>query len=146
MTRIRIDAPATFPFSTNIPVRITDVNYGGHVGNDTILSIIHEARVQFLAHHGYGEMSVEGVGLIMRDVVIEFIKELFYGDIINASVTATEINKLGFDLIYKLETGEGDKRKVAAMAKTAMICYNYEAKKIASLPEKAWLKLSGNNQ
>lgn len=145
MARIRIEAPATFSFTTSIPVRITDVNYGGHVGNDTILSIIHEARVQFLAHYGYGEMTVEGVGLIMRDVAIEFIRELFYGDVIKASVAAIEINRLGFDLIYKLETGNGDAFKVAAMAKTAMICYNYEAKKIASLPEKARLKLSNHD-
>lgn len=48
MARISIDLPSTFTFSATIPVRITDLNYGGHVGNDTILSIIHEARVQYL--------------------------------------------------------------------------------------------------
>ena len=53
MARIKIDLPAKFSFSTNIPIRITDINFGGHVGNDTILSIIHEARAKFFTSFGY---------------------------------------------------------------------------------------------
>ena len=77
MSRIRIELPSNFQFSTNISIRITDLNYGGHVGNDTILSLLHEARVQFLKSFGYTEMKFEGVSLIMSDVGIEFKKELF---------------------------------------------------------------------
>ena len=69
-----------------IPIRITDLNYGGHVGNDTILSLLHGARVQFLAHHGFKELEAAGVGLIMSDVAIEFKNELFYGDTLIISV------------------------------------------------------------
>ena len=60
MARIKIDLPSKIAFSTNIPVRITDLNYGGHVGNDTVLTIIHEARMQFLANAGYTEMKFGG--------------------------------------------------------------------------------------
>ncbi len=67
MARVKIDVPDEFSYTTHIPVRITDLNYGGHVGNDTILSLIHEARIQFLGHYGYGELNMEGVGLIMSD-------------------------------------------------------------------------------
>jgi acyl-CoA thioesterase FadM len=70
MERIKINLPEAFSFSTNIPVRITDLNYGGHVGNDAFLSLLHEARMQFLQQFGYSEMNVEGVGLIMSDVGI----------------------------------------------------------------------------
>jgi acyl-CoA thioesterase FadM len=72
MARIKIHLPDKFPFSVSIPIRITDINYGGHVGNDTVLSLIHEARVQFLQHHGYKELEIEDIGLIMSDVGIEF--------------------------------------------------------------------------
>ena len=78
MARIKIKPPQQFSFSAEIPVRITDLNYGGHVGNDTILSILHEARAQFLRYHGYSELNLHGVGLIMSDVGIEFKSELFY--------------------------------------------------------------------
>jgi acyl-CoA thioesterase FadM len=72
MERIKLNLPENFNFSTIIPIRISDVNYGGHVGNDSFLSLLHEARLRFLHQFGYSEMSVEGVGLIMSDVGIEY--------------------------------------------------------------------------
>ncbi|MBL7709563.1 MAG: thioesterase family protein [Chitinophagaceae bacterium] len=142
MARIKIDLPATFSFSTNIPVRITDLNYGSHVGNDAVLSIIHEARMQFLAHYGYSEMEFAGAGMIMSDVGIEFKSELFYGDTVIASVTAAAFSKVGFELYYLLEKETAGKKTTVAIAKTGMICYDYGRKKIAVVPEEAKKKLS----
>ncbi len=56
MSRIKIEMPEKFIYKTEIPVRITDINYGGHLGNDSLLSIIHEARVRFLKHLEYSEV------------------------------------------------------------------------------------------
>ncbi len=109
MARIKVELPEQFAFSTTIPVRITDLNYGKHVGNDTILSMIHEARVQYLKQLGYGELDLAGVGLIMSDVGIEFKSELFYGDEVLVSVAAGDLSKISFDLYYKLEKRSGDK-------------------------------------
>ncbi len=135
MARIKIELPEQFSFTTTIAVRITDLNYGGHVGNDTILSIIHEARVQYLQQWGYGELTLAGVGLIMSDVGIEFKSELFYGQPIRASVTATDLTKVSFDLYYKLEVEKEGKTVLVAAAKTGMICYDYSKKKVAAIPE-----------
>lgn len=144
MARIKIVLPDIFSFSCPIPVRITDINYGGHAGNDTVLSIIHEARMQYLKSIGYTEMEFAAVGMIMSDVAIEFKNELFYSDTVIASVIAGEISRIGFDLLYKLETlrpANGDRKVLVAIAKTGMICYDYEKKKIVSVPEEARLKL-----
>jgi acyl-CoA thioester hydrolase len=142
MARIKIDIPDKFLFSVSIPIRITDLNYGGHVGNDTVLSLIHEARIQFLQYYGYKELELEGVGLIMSDAHIEFKSELFYGDTIKASVCAGDFSRVGFDLYYKLEKETEGKTILAAAAKTGMICYNYSAKKIVTIPEKLKATLS----
>lgn len=141
MARVRIELPEEFSFTTKIPIRITDLNYGGHVGNDKILSLLHEARVQYLASANYGELDVEGVGLIMSDVAIEYRAELFYNDELFASVKATEFSKLGFDLYYLLEKFQEGKKVVVVKAKTGMICYDYTQKKIAPLPEAVRSKL-----
>lgn len=141
MARIKIQLPEHFRFSCNIPVRITDINYGGHAGNDTILSIIHEARMQFLQSHGYTEMQFAGAGMIMADAAVEFKNELFYGDTVIASVTAGEVSKIGFELFYKLEKETNGKKILVAIARTGMICYNYSAKKIVAVPEEARMKL-----
>ncbi|KYP16069.1 acyl-CoA thioesterase [Flavihumibacter sp. CACIAM 22H1] len=137
MARIKLAMPPDFHFETAIPVRITDLNYGGHVGNDTILSMLHEARIQFLRKAGYTELNMEGVGLIMSDAAIEFRQELFYGDTVLVKLAATEFSRVGFELYYQLEKQGPDKPVLVALAKTAMVCYNYTAKKVAALPVRA---------
>lgn len=141
MNRIKLNLPDHFQFYVDIPIRITDLNYGGHVGNDVFLSLIHEARQQFLMKHGYTELSFEGVGLIMADVAVEYKKELNHGDIIRISVCAADFDKLGFDLFYKIEIIQTEDLILAGKAKTGMICYDYSAKKKSNVPEEALKKL-----
>ena len=141
MPRIKIELPDHFPFSTLIPIRITDLNYGGHVGNDTILSLLHEARMQYLHQYGYTELSFAGAGLIMSDVGIEFKNELFYGDTVKASVAIAEMSKVSFELYYKLEKEADGKTLLIATAKTGMVCYNYEKKKVTAIPDEVREKL-----
>lgn len=137
--RIKIELPAQFNFSTIIPIRITDVNYGGHVGNDSVLSLIHEARMHFLEHIDYTELKFEGVSLIMGDAAIEFKSELFYGEKLKVYVAVSNISKVSFDIYYKLV--KGDDETIIALAKTGMVCYDYTKKKVVSIPESARKKL-----
>ena len=133
MQSVKIQFPEVFSFSTEITVRITDINYGGHVGNDAILGIIHEARLQFLQHLGYqSELDVAGTSLIMADSAIVYKGESFYGDIIKAEIAADDISKYGFDLVYRLSNLQTGKE--IAHAKTGMVCFNYQTRKIAALP------------
>lgn len=133
MARIKLSLPENFSFSTQIPVRITDINYGNHLGNDAVLGILHEARMQFLKAAGYTELNLAGVGLIMADVAIEFKAEAFYGDVLTASVTAGDFSKIGFDLYYKLVKSETE--NVVALAKTGMVCFDYEKRKVVAVPD-----------
>ncbi len=141
MPRIKLELPEQFSFHTIIPIRITDINYGGHAGNDSVLSVIHEARMQFLQQQGYDEKNFAGVGLIMSDVAIEFKKELFYGDAVHIAVTATAFERVSFDILYKLNTTRNGKDITVAAAKTGMVCFDYTTKKITSVPEEARRKL-----
>ena len=141
MARISIDLPTSFNFTATIPVRLTVLNYGGHVGIDTILSIIHEARVQFLKSFGYSEKDLGGVGMIMSDVVINFKNELFYGDVVNASVAVKDIGRASVDIVYLLKKGD----VVVAEAKTGMVCFDYERRKVTAIPEGVRVVLSEAN-
>jgi acyl-CoA thioester hydrolase len=140
MSRIKLTLPEQFTFTATIPIRITDLNYGNHVGNDAVLSIIHEARMQFLSHHGFAELNCGGVGLIMSDVGIEFKKEIFYGDVLSVNIAAVNFSSVGFDLYYQILNKEN---LITALAKTGMVCYDYDKKKIAAVPVEVKKKLSG---
>lgn len=134
MSRIKLSLPENFTFSTYIPIRITDINYGSHVGNDTILSFIHEARMQFLRQFNLTELNFFGTGLIMSDVAVEFKAESFYGDVLKTSVAATEFSKVSFDLYYIIIKEADGKEIIVAVAKTGMVCFDYENKKVVSVP------------
>jgi len=138
--RIKIQLPEHFNFSTNIPIRITDVNYGGHVGNDSVLSLIHEARMHYLEHFQYTELKFEGVSLIMGDATIEFKSELFYGEQLKVYVAVNNISKASFDIYYKLVKVKEE--TVIALAKTGMVCYDYSKKRVVSVPDAARNKLA----
>lgn len=142
MERIKVSLPASFHFSTTLQIRITDVNYGDHVGNDVFLSLAHEARLQFLQHYGYTELDFEGAGLIMADAAIEYKRELNYGDKVKISVAATSFDKLGFDIFYKIEVKTGEEWQLASKIKTGMVCFDYTAKKKVSVPAKAIAKIN----
>ena len=137
MARIKLALPESFSFSTTLPVRITDLNYGGHVGNDTILTLLHEARVQYLQSMGFSELDFAGVSLIMGDVAIEFKAELFYGDALKAYVAAADFTRVGFDLYYELLVEKEGKEVTIAAAKTGMVCFNYSTRKVAAVPQEA---------
>ncbi len=142
MERIKVVLPPTFNFSTTIVIRITDLNYGGHVGNDVFLVLAHEARQQFLHQYGYTELDFGGAGLIMADAAIEFKRELIYRDEVKVSVAASGFDKLGFDFHYLIEVKAGETWLLAGKVKTGMVCYNYEAKKRVPVPVDAVQKIN----
>lgn len=134
MARITIDLPATFLYACEITVRATDINYGGHVGNDTILSLMQEARVNFYRSAGFkSELNFEGnVGQIIADAAIVYKAESFLGDILHIQLGVTDSNKYGFDMVY-LITNNLTGREVAR-GKTGIVCFDYEKRKVAPVP------------
>lgn len=134
MARVKLELPEKFDFVTEMPVRITDINYGQHLGNDALLSFIHEARVRFLASLGLSELDVGGCGLIMVDAVIVYKAQAVYGDMLSIEVAAREFAPLGCDLVYRVSNPKSGTE--IARAKTGILCYDYSRRKVVKCPEK----------
>lgn len=135
MSRSKILLPEDKPlFYTTIPVQITNLNYGGHVGNDKMLSIIHEARVRFLVHNECTELDIKGAALIMAESLVLYKNEAFYGDPLTIKIWATDITSLSFDLIYQITTSREGKEITIALAKTVMISFDYQTRKTKAIP------------
>lgn len=136
MSRVKLAFPKQSPiFVAYIPLRITDMNYGNHLGNDVMLSIVHDARTQFLSSFGFSELNAGGMGMIMADVMISYKSEGFYGDILKIELFVDEITPRSFDLLYKITTTRNNVSILLAEAKTGMVSYNYELKKVSSSSE-----------
>jgi YbgC/YbaW family acyl-CoA thioester hydrolase len=134
MSRATLQMPDFYHFRTTLPVRISDVNYGGHLGNDTILAYIHEARLRFLNHYGFSEKNIEGAGIIMADAVIIYKSQAYYGDILIVEVAVSDLSKRACDLIYKL-TRENDHKEIAR-AKTRIAFFDYSQNNTVPIPPK----------
>ena len=132
MSRIRLDIPKQFPFKTEIDIRVSDINYGNHLGNDALLSILHEARIRFFKNYNCEELKMFGVALIMSDVAVQYKNEAYHGDILQIEMTAYDFSVTAFDLFYFVSRKSDG--KVIALAKTNMVCYNYEEKKMKDVP------------
>jgi acyl-CoA thioester hydrolase len=134
MPRVKVALPDAFSFRTEIPVRITDLNYGGHLGNDALLGLLHEARVHFLRSLGLENDydPVSKLGLIMVDAAVEYKGEAFHGDVLHFQLAAADANKYGFDVVYHVHNQAG---REIARAKTGMLCFDYNVRKLRLLPE-----------
>ena len=130
MQKVEIDIKGKLLFSVSLAVRITDINYGNHTGNDKLAGLLHEARVQWLKSINCSELNVFGTSLIMRDLTIRFISESFYGDILKIDIHADNISNVGFDIYYNISA----ENKSISKARTGMVCYDYNLKKIAGIP------------
>ena len=134
MPRLQLELPEKFIFSTEITVRASDVNYGGHVGNDAILTLMQEARIVLYRQLGFtDEVSFEGsVGQIISDALILYKSESFLGDVLVIKIAVADFNKYGFDMLYLIENKSTGKE--VARGKTGIVCFDYDRKKVASVP------------
>jgi len=133
MARVELNLPEKFMFGTEIPVRISDINYGNHLGNDAVLSLLHEARLQFFKQYGFKESDIGGSGIIMVDSVVMYLSQAFYGDLLLIEVTVADLNKYGFDLLYRITNIQTGKEVVRA--KTGMLAFDYTKNRVVSVPQ-----------
>jgi len=130
---MKLALPDRWTFSTELPVRITDINYGGHLGNDAVLALAQEARIRFLLSHGYSEMNVEGAGIIMVDAVVVYRSEAFYGDVLVVDVGLADPQPLGCDVLYRF-TNKATGKEVARV-KTGIAFFDYARRRPVEMPE-----------
>lgn len=133
MARLTLDMPENYLFSTEIPIRINDINYGGHLGNDSMLALIQEARVRFLKYYHYTELNIEGLGLVIADTAILYKAEGFYGDLLQIDIALGDFNKYGCDIFYLVSNKQTAVE--VAHVKTGIVFFDYQKRKIQAAPQ-----------
>jgi acyl-CoA thioester hydrolase len=133
MGRVKVVLPETFAFSTQVEVHISDINYAGHLGNDALLALLHEARVRFLRSWGYGELDIEGAGLIMLDAEVAFRAEAFHGEALLVELAVGGLTSHGCEFLYRVTSSRSSKE--VARARTGMAFFDYQRRALVPVPE-----------
>lgn len=132
MARIQIRLPSHFAYSTDITLYQSHINYGGHLDNALLLTLVSEARVRFFKALGYTELDVEGVGILVADAALQYRSEAFHGEVMVLRMGATDLGRKGFDMVWSM-TEQATQREVAR-GKTGIVFFDYETRKVAPMP------------
>lgn len=117
-----------FPYQ----VRVSDINYGGHVSNAAVLSIFQDARIAYLANLGpFSELDLGGYGIILPEAHAYYHAEMFLGDQLRVGVRGGGVRRSSFLLLYRIER-DG---QLMAEGETPVVCYDYETRKARRIPE-----------
>jgi len=132
MPRIRLKPPERVVFTANLDVRVTDLNYGQHLGHMELIGLLHQARVEFLAANGMTEMNIEGRTLIMVDLAVSYRSETFFGQNLVIEIGLAFEGSRGIEISYAVR--DRDTGKLVAVAQSGVVFADPEARAVVQVP------------
>ena len=134
MARLTLDFPEDqYYYRTQLTVRVTDINGANHLGNDSMISMISEARARFLFEFGITEAASEGVGIIVTDLATTYKAEAHARDQLLFEVGVMDFNTYGGDITFRISRpADGT---LVAMAKSGFVFFDYQTGKVSKMPE-----------
>ena len=133
MARRHIELPDRLGYATEMRVRVTDLNYANHLGNDALVSLLHEARTRFLDHHGLNERDIEGLGIVIGDLSVVYTAEAHHGDVLRIEMGLGDFHKVGCDVFYRISRVRDEVQ--VARARTGIVFIDREARRATPVPE-----------
>lgn len=131
-----------------LQVRISDLNYGQHLGHDALVSLLHQARVSWWAAHGLAEWDIGGVGTVIADLAVEYRAEAFWGDCLTVEIAVGEMGRKGAEIWHRIVKPHPEGEQDIAIARIGMVFFDFQSRQAVAVPEafhqviKAPLKLS----
>ena len=134
MARLTLNFPEDqYCYSTHLTVRVTDINGANHLGNDSMISMISEARARFLYAFGIRETADDGTGIIVTDLATTYRAEAHARDQLLFEVGVMDFNKYGGDITFRISRpADGT---LVAMAKSGFVFFNYRQSRVVPMPE-----------
>lgn len=144
MARLQLQFPEDqYYYRTQLNVRVTEINAANHVGNDSMVSMISEARARFMFEFGIRETATEGLGIIVTDLATTYKAEAHARDQLLFEVGVMDFNKYGGDIIFRI-TRPADNTLIA-MAKSGFVFFDYQISKVVAMPPEFMAKFPQAN-
>ncbi|TGK15227.1 four helix bundle protein [Leptospira fluminis] len=124
--------PERYYFTTEIPIRKTDLSMDLHVSFATIMELVMEAHLRFFQFLGYSVMDIHGYSIIFANASIRYEGELLYRDVATIDVSLDRLEDKSFDLYFRLSK-DGRRRKVS-LVKIRVLFFDYKQRKVSFVP------------
>lgn len=139
MPRSQNKLQESYEFSCEIPLRLSDINFAGHVDNARMISLAHEGRAKAFNALGMTEIDLgDGrTGILVADITANLKAEIFLDDEVVVKTHLGEIGEKSLRTFHCIEkNGE-----VAALIESGLVCFDYIDRKVSAIPERFREKL-----
>jgi len=133
MPRTKLTEQPVYESCYPITLQPRDINYVGHLGVDSLVSIVGTARAYIFKSVGLSEINLGdgSTGIIMMDLVVNLKAEGFMFDNLEVYTHIGELTKNGFRFFHKVTRGNS----FIALAEMGFLTFDYAARKVTTIPE-----------
>jgi acyl-CoA thioester hydrolase len=123
----------TEPFTTPVPVRWSDIDMYQHVNHATMVTILEEARVPFLAKPFADDVAT--TGLLIAEVRVVYKGQLRLADSpLQVTIWVNRLRAVDFTLGYEVRSVLADPdSKPAVIGESQLAAFDIEAQKLVRL-------------
>src|SRR5690625_7589549 len=104
--RIDIELPERFDFATELPVLIGHINAGRHLANESLVALLNEARVRFMASRDIREGGVDGGVLVNANLMVDYRAEVSHGERLCIELEVVDRTRAGIAMVFRVGTSD----------------------------------------
>ncbi|MCE9683813.1 acyl-CoA thioesterase [Halomonas alkalisoli] len=135
MERIKLEFPEhAWRHVHTLSVRVGDMNYAQHLGHDTLISLLQEARAVALATLGASERNVGGFPGVVGELAVQYQAEAYWPDVLEVTTAIPIPEGKGIKVFHRM-VRRSDRRQVATAMLTMLLVDPSRGGKVVSLPE-----------
>lgn len=133
MERVKLDFPAEAVIHRHLlTVRVTDMNYGRHLGHDAVVSLLHEARIQAFAALDLPEWDMHSHPSVVADLAIQYHSEARWPDALLIETAVPEPQ--GKALIIYQRIYQADSEQLVATSRVNQLLIDLATGRPAEVP------------
>lgn len=140
MERVKLDFPTEAVIHRHpLTVRVTDMNYGRHLGHDALVSLLHEARIQAFAALDLPEWDMHGYPSVVADLAVQYQSEARWPD--GLTIATAVLEPQGKALTIYQRIYQADSQQLVATAQINQLLIDLATRPV-EVPEQVKQALS----
>ncbi len=133
MPRVKLIEQKEYEFHYPVAVQPRDINYGGHLSYDALISLTGTARTYMFRSIGLSEADLgDGkTSILMSDLSVNYLAEGFMFDELQIDTHVGEFTRNSFRLFHRVTRGT----TIIALVETGLVAFSKSSGRPVHVPE-----------